>query len=95
VSLAHDGPSALAAAAAAPADLVLLDIGLPGMDGYAVAARLRAAGHTALALVALTGYGRADDIRRARDAGFDHHLVKPIDLAQLRRIVREVRGRRS
>jgi len=94
VSLAHDGPAALAAAAAAPLDLVLLDIGLPGMDGYAVAARLRAAGHAGPALVAITGYGREDDIRRSRDAGFDHHLVKPIDVAQLRRIVLEVIGRR-
>jgi CheY-like chemotaxis protein len=72
VSLAHDGPAALTAAAAASFDLVMLDIGLPGMDGYAVAARLRAAGHAG-ALVALTGYGREDDIRRSREAGFDHH----------------------
>jgi PAS domain S-box-containing protein len=94
VSLAHDGPAALAAAAAAPADLVLLDIGLPGMDGYAVAARLRAVGPAGPALVALTGYGRVDDLRRSRDAGFDHHLVKPIDVAQLLRILVEVRARR-
>jgi PAS domain S-box-containing protein len=95
VSLAHDGPAALAAAAAAPPDLVLLDIGLPGMDGYAVAAQLRAAGHAGAALVALTGYGREDDIQRSRDAGFDHHLVKPIDFGHLQRIVLEVCGRRG
>jgi len=95
VSLAHDGPSALAAAAAAPPDLVLLDIGLPGMDGYAVAARLRAAGHAGAALVAVTGYGREDDLQRSRDAGFDHHLVKPIDFGQLQRIILEVHGRRG
>jgi CheY-like chemotaxis protein len=94
VSMVHDGPAALAAVDAAPPDLVLLDIGLPGMDGYAVAARLRATGH-ATALVALSGYGTEDDIRRSRDAGFDHHLVKPIDFAQLRRIVLGVRGRQS
>jgi CheY-like chemotaxis protein len=94
VSLAHDGPAALAAAAAAPLDLVLLDIGLPGMDGYAVAARLRAEGHADTALVALTGYGREEDLRRSRDAGFDHHLVKPIGFAQLQKLVLEVRGRR-
>ena len=93
VTLAHDGPAALAAAAAAPPDLVLLDIGLPGMDGYAIAARLRAAGHTRAALVAVTGYGREDDVRRSRDAGFDHHLVKPVSLAELQRICGEVRGR--
>jgi len=95
VSLAHDGPAALAAASAAPLDLVLLDIGLPRMDGYAVAARLRADGHAATVLVAVTGYGQEDDIRRSRDAGFDHHLVKPINFAQLRPIVVEVCGRRS
>jgi len=95
VSLAHDGPAALAAAAAALPDLVLLDIGLPGMDGYAVAQRLRAAGHAGTTLVALTGYGREDDLRRSAEAGFDHHLVKPIDFAQVRRIISEVRGRRS
>jgi CheY-like chemotaxis protein len=95
VSLAHDGPAALAAASAAPLDLVLLDIGLPSMDGYAVAARLRAEGHAATVLVALTGYGREDDVRRSREAGFDHHLTKPIDFAQLRPIILEVGGRRS
>jgi PAS domain S-box-containing protein len=95
VTLAHDGPAALAAAAAAPLDLVLLDIGLPGMDGYAVAARLRAAGHADTALVALTGYGREDDVRRSRDAGFDRHLVKPISFAQLKQLVLDVRDRRQ
>ncbi|HEY4394409.1 MAG TPA: PAS domain-containing protein [Polyangia bacterium] len=92
VALAHDGPAALAAAAAAPPDLILLDIGLPGMAGYEVAARLRATGHTRAALVAVTGYGREDDVRRSRDAGFDHHLVKPVDLAQLRKIVAALRN---
>jgi PAS domain S-box-containing protein len=87
VSLAYDGPAALAAATAVPPDLVLLDIGLPGMDGYAVAERLRASGHARAALVALSGYGREDDIRRSRAAGFDHHLVKPIDFAELWRVV--------
>jgi PAS domain S-box-containing protein len=93
VALAHDGPAALAAAAATSPDLILLDIGLPGMAGYEVAARLRAAGHTRAALVALSGYGREDDVRRAHDAGFDHHLVKPVDLAQLRRIAADLCGR--
>jgi PAS domain S-box-containing protein len=95
VLLAYDGPGALAAAAAAPPDLVVLDIGLPGMNGYAVAARLRAAGQAGAALVALTGYGREDDLQRSRDAGFDHHLVKPIDFGQLQRIILEVQGRRG
>jgi PAS domain S-box-containing protein len=93
VTIAHDGPGALAAAAAAPPDLVFLDIGVPGMDGYAIAAQLRATGHTRAALVALTGYGRDDSLRRSREAGFDHHLVKPADLAQLERIIALVRAR--
>ncbi len=56
--MVHDGPAALAAVAAAPPDLVLLDIGLPGMDGYAKCCAAASRGHTSLALVALTGYGR-------------------------------------
>ena len=60
-----------------------------------VAARLRAEGQAATMLVALTGYGREDDIRRSRDAGFDHHLSKPIDFAQLRPIIAEVSARRA
>jgi CheY-like chemotaxis protein len=94
VAVVHDGPAALVAAAAAPPDVVLLDIGLPGMDGYTVAARLRDAGHARAALVALTGYGRADDVQRSRDAGFDHHIVKPVDSSHLERILREVSTRR-
>ena len=93
VTLAHDGPGALAAAAARPPQLVLLDIGLPGMDGYAVAAKLRAAGHDRAALVAVTGYGQDDDLRRSSAAGFDRHLVKPIDGATLREILAEVSDR--
>jgi signal transduction histidine kinase/CheY-like chemotaxis protein len=63
-------------------DLILLDIGLPGMDGYEVARRLRARGSTAQ-LVALTGYGQTEDRQRAEAAGFDAHLVKPVDLQAL------------
>jgi PAS domain S-box-containing protein len=94
VELAHDGPTAIAVAGLAPPDLVLLDIGLPGMDGYAVAAQLRAAGHKRAVLVALTGYGREEDLRRSRDAGFDRHLVKPVDFAEVEKLSREVGGRR-
>jgi two-component system CheB/CheR fusion protein len=93
VTLAHDGPGAIAAAAAASPELVLLDIGLPGMDGYAVAERLRAAGHDRAALVAISGYGQDDDLRRSTEAGFDHHLVKPVDGALLRKLIAEVSGR--
>jgi signal transduction histidine kinase/DNA-binding response OmpR family regulator len=80
----HDGPSCLQAAAEFRPEAVLLDIGLPGMDGYEVARRLRANPATGRALlVALTGYGQADDLRRAREAGFNHHFVKPADLDAL------------
>jgi PAS domain S-box-containing protein len=93
VALAHDGPGALIVAAQLRPDLVLLDIGLPGMDGYAVAARLREAGHDRAALVALTGYAQDEDLRRSSRAGFDRHMVKPVDVAALRRLASEVAGR--
>ncbi len=81
---AADGVEGMALAAAVTPDVVLIDIGLPGLDGYEVARRLRARpeGRTAL-LVALTGYGREEDRRRAEEAGFDAHLVKPADPARL------------
>jgi signal transduction histidine kinase len=80
VYTAHDGPTALATAEAFRPEVVLLDIGLPQMDGYEVARRLRArAGFEKALLVALTGYGQEEDRRRAAEAGFDAYLVKPAD----------------
>jgi signal transduction histidine kinase/ActR/RegA family two-component response regulator len=80
VEVAHDGPSALAAAAAFRPEMVLLDIGLPGMDGNEVARRLRGTpGFEAVTLLAVTGWGHEEDRRRSLEAGFDHHLVKPVD----------------
>ena len=67
---------------------VLLDIGLPGIDGYEVARRIRARDE-AVQLIALTGYGQRDDIERARAAGFDAHLIKPVDCAALERLIAE------
>lgn len=75
----HDGPSAIEAALKFRPDFVLLDIGLPGMDGYQVAAGLRKCGLRDTVIVAISGYGQDEDRRRSRAAGFDHHLVKPID----------------
>jgi CheY-like chemotaxis protein len=72
---------------------VLLDIGLPGMDGYIVAGQLRAAGHDRAALVAVTGYGQDKDLRRSKEAGFDRHLIKPVDSGTLRKLVAEVSER--
>jgi len=78
---AHD---ALDLAAAFEPEVVLLDIGLPEMDGYEVARRIRAAGRSdAMKLIALTGYGQVEDLRRAQEAGFDDHLVKPVDFDRL------------
>ena len=77
--VAHDGPTALQLAEAEPPEVAFLDIGMPGMDGYEVARRLRAE-HRDLKVVALTGYGLESDRARVRAAGFDEHLVKPIDL---------------
>jgi len=94
VRTAHDGPGALAALAQAPSDVVLMDIGLPGIDGYEVARRIRRQpGTDRMVLVAMTGYGQERDRQLARDAGFDHHLVKPADLDELLRILAEVSSR--
>lgn len=87
VTTVHTGEAALTAAANCP-EVVLLDIGLPDMDGYEVARRLRSQSRLQEALlVALTGYGQAADRQLAEGAGFDHHLVKPVDLEELRRII--------
>ncbi|MGZ5095145.1 MAG: PAS domain S-box protein [Burkholderiales bacterium] len=84
VHTAHDGASALEKADAHKPEIVLLDIGLPGMSGYAVGARMREVDALRkVRLIAITGYGQEDDRKRSRDAGFDHHLVKPVDLATL------------
>jgi signal transduction histidine kinase len=81
VAVAHDGPSALREATRFEPEIALLDIGLPGMDGYQLAAELRAAPD--LRLVAITGYGQPRDRLRSREAGFEKHLVKPVDIEQL------------
>jgi signal transduction histidine kinase/ActR/RegA family two-component response regulator len=88
VRVAGNGPRALAMAEADPPNVMLVDIGLPGMDGYEVARRARADARLRhVILVALTGYGREEDRERARDAGFDHHLVKPVDPSALHDLV--------
>src|SRR5690606_30648277 len=87
VELAYDGPSALEAAERFRPHAVLLDIGLPGLDGYEVATRLRQS-DLATALIAVSGYGQADDRQRSRIAGFDHHLVKPVNGQELLGILR-------
>jgi len=83
VTGAGDGPSALRAAAELKPRVVLVDIGLPGMDGYELARQLRRSDAADTRLFAITGYGQASDRARSRDAGFDAHLVKPVDLQTL------------
>ena len=88
VRTTYNGVSAVATAIEYRPDVVVLDIGLPGMNGYEVAMQLRASEQgRAMLLVALTGYGEEPDRQRAREAGFDQHLVKPLDAATLERIV--------
>jgi CheY-like chemotaxis protein len=91
VETAHDGLQAIEVAQRFGPDLVLLDIGLPKLDGYEVAQRLRAEGTCkAACLVAITGWGRDEDSERAKDAGFDHHLTKPVDPAVLEKLIAEM-----
>ncbi len=86
---AHTGPDAVVMATGFLPEVVLLDIGLPGMDGYQVARRLRAMpGMEGALLVAMTGYGSDDDRRRAKEAGFDEHMAKPANLDLLRKWLR-------
>ncbi|WUR14669.1 PAS domain S-box protein [[Empedobacter] haloabium] len=93
VAVEHSPSRALRHALARPPQLCLLDIGLPEMDGYELAARLRARSETAgVVLVAVTGYGQASDREKSLAAGFDHHLVKPIAMDRLRDILAQVRG---
>jgi CheY-like chemotaxis protein len=84
VRLAHDGPAAIQMAREFSAAAILLDIGLPGMDGYEVARRLRADPECGCAAIfAISGYGQEIDRRRSSDAGFDHHLVKPVSIEKV------------
>jgi CheY-like chemotaxis protein len=83
VDAAGEGAEGVQIAQAKDPDIALVDIGLPGLDGYEVARRLRASGSRRPVLVALTGYGQPEDRRRAVEAGFDALLVKPVDPSML------------
>jgi signal transduction histidine kinase/ActR/RegA family two-component response regulator len=88
VKVVYDGPGALAAAREYRPDVIFLDIGLPGLDGYEVARRLRGPlGFRDARVVAITGYGREEDRRKAREAGFDMHLTKPVDPEDLQKLL--------
>ena len=86
--MAYSGRDALEQVESFAPNVTLLDIGMPDMDGYEVARRIRAGGrHEEMLLIALTGWGQERDRRRSRAAGIDHHLVKPPDIAKLRDLV--------
>lgn len=88
IAVAHDGETALEKATSFQPEIVLLDVGLPGMDGYEVAERLRAIPENKkLVIVALTGYGKEEVRQRAMDAGFDYHFVKPVDFTALELLI--------
>jgi two-component system CheB/CheR fusion protein len=92
VAVAYAGPAGVETARQVQPEVILSDLGLPGMDGYAVARALREDPATAaVQLIAVTGYGQDEDQRRARAAGFDHHLVKPVDPQELLRAVQAPR----
>jgi CheY-like chemotaxis protein len=86
VCVAYDGAHAIETFRRQRPSIVLVDIGLPDMDGYDVARALKAEEHPAT-LVALTGFGQDGDRRSSKEAGFDHHFVKPIDLRSLRELL--------
>ena len=91
VRMAHTGPTAVTAASDYNADVVLLDIGLPELDGYEVARRIRRQPTPKkVVLVALTGYGQESDRQQSQEAGFDHHLTKPADFAKVLEILTQV-----
>ena len=96
VAVTHDGMQALEAAPAFKPDLCLLDIGLPRLHGYDLARRLRESPTTRGAvLVAISGWGQPEDKRRAREAGFDHHLAKPVEFDQILKLLDEIAAARQ
>jgi len=92
VDTAHDGLEAVERAATFRADVILLDIGMPRLNGYEAARRIRQQRQKGLKLVALTGWGQEEDRQRSEEAGFDAHLVKPVDFAALTKLLAEWAG---
>ena len=88
VEVAYDGETALAIAQRFRPEVTLLDLGMPGMDGYELARRLRELfPQETMILVALTGYEQSDDTARARGASFEHYLMKPIDIGEINELL--------
>ena len=92
VEVARDGPGGVELALATTPEVAFIDIGLPGIDGYEVARRIRAALESRVFLVALTAYGQEQDRRRSSEAGFDAHLVKPVSSEDLARVLGRAAG---
>jgi CheY-like chemotaxis protein len=91
VSAAEDGVSGVREAISRRPDVLLVDIGLPGLDGYGVARQVRSVLGKGVYLIALTGYGQPDDRRRAFDAGFDAHFTKPLDVHAIDHILNQAK----
>jgi len=90
---AENGAEGLALIDEVRPEVAILDVGLPGMDGFEMARRLRAdPRHARMFLIALTGYGQAAERARGREAGFDEHLVKPVNVEEFLRLLTELRG---
>ena len=87
MEIAYDGKTAIETFRSFSPDVVLLDIELPEMDGYEVARSLRGEMKSTAILIALTGYGQAEDRTKVENAGFDYHLIKPIALAEIEKIL--------
>jgi CheY-like chemotaxis protein len=93
VKTALNGPAALAELSSFRPEIVLLDIGLPGMDGFEVAQSIRKQSATeSVVLIALTGYGQKEDRRRSQEAGIDYHLIKPVDPGALLSLLSSIRA---
>jgi CheY-like chemotaxis protein len=90
VERARDGPDGVRAILRTRPDVALVDIGLPGMDGYEVARAVRAQMDSSVKLIALTGYGQPADVERSKQAGFDRHVTKPLATDKLELILREL-----
>jgi CheY-like chemotaxis protein len=90
VRTTHDGLTTLEAVAAFRPDIAILDIGMPRLNGYEVARKIKTHLDPRVILIAVTGWGQEEDKRRAREAGFDHHLTKPVDLSVLTELLEQL-----
>ena len=91
VRTAYDGLVAIEAAEEFQPNVILLDVGLPGLNGYKVAQRIRERRGPSVVLIALTGWGQEEDRRRSKEAGLDHHLTKPVEFDELTKLLSDVK----